>query len=642
MKIWVLTNDYPPSGFGIGKYVQHNSYMLAERGHEVTVFVRSQNGENIEKPLQNIRVIRYLENIDQVPINLDYYLKSSWIASEAIIKQIEQEGNSPDIIEVQDCMALGYFLLNRKELGDFRLQKTPIVVHLHGPRFKIVEKSRLIKNWLTDYILGLHEKSSYALASAILAPTKFIYQELKEFVNKKPRAVIPLPFRVGEQNSQSIEKEIDILYFGRFELRKGLIPLLAEISALWAKNYRYKLYLIGEDAPLNNQYSVKEYLQKKYNKYCQQGLLNFLPEQPEKEINKYIRKAKIIVIPSLYDNFPLACVEAMSFGAIVLAADTGGQKEIVGRNWQAGIFYSPEKNGDLQNKILKVFKLKPESIAQLKQQAIKRIKKICSYENIGLQKEKYFQQLIIREKQKKIFSKQCIFNNKVLLSRIIVLSEINSANLKWLKTITNSSDLFLENIVINLTKKLLKQKYKNTQIINNPEISMGEAKNLALNKSRGKYFTMISPGQVFNPDYYKKLIMVLERRKYVYGYTWQSVDNNIHAIYSPEIIKKLLPFALINKNYLIKKAVLKKIGGYDQNIAAEFSDLELFSRLIFKKYKGFCLPDIISENKNMESTTPELVLRNYEKIINKNFQKNNLNQVIENLFFELIKRKYDE
>ena len=55
MKIWFLTGEFAPDfGGGIGTYVENCAKMFAEAGDDVTVIVRSINGDKTEKAKEEI------------------------------------------------------------------------------------------------------------------------------------------------------------------------------------------------------------------------------------------------------------------------------------------------------------------------------------------------------------------------------------------------------------------------------------------------------------------------------------------------------------------------------------------------------------------------------------------------------------
>ena len=60
MKIWFLTGEFSPDfGGGIGTYVENCAKMFANAGDDVTVIVRSLNGDKVEKAEEGYRIVRF-------------------------------------------------------------------------------------------------------------------------------------------------------------------------------------------------------------------------------------------------------------------------------------------------------------------------------------------------------------------------------------------------------------------------------------------------------------------------------------------------------------------------------------------------------------------------------------------------------
>jgi glycosyltransferase involved in cell wall biosynthesis len=59
------------------------------------------------------------------------------------------------------------------------------------------------------------------------------------------------------------------------------------------------------------------------------GVVDFAGSLPPEAMHDEYARAAICVIPSRWENFPYSCLEAMSAGCAVVAADTGGLKEII-------------------------------------------------------------------------------------------------------------------------------------------------------------------------------------------------------------------------------------------------------------------------------------------------------------------------
>ena len=65
------------------------------------------------------------------------------------------------------------------------------------------------------------------------------------------------------------------------------------------------------------------------------------------DVRGLLKKADIFLIPSRWEGFGLAAVEAMNAGLPVIASDVAGLREIVGRTPPSGLLVNPEKPGEI-------------------------------------------------------------------------------------------------------------------------------------------------------------------------------------------------------------------------------------------------------------------------------------------------------
>ncbi|MGB3556044.1 MAG: glycosyltransferase, partial [Jannaschia sp.] len=69
------------------------------------------------------------------------------------------------------------------------------------------------------------------------------------------------------------------------------------------------------------------------------------------DIRPYLNEADIFVIPSLWEGFGLAAVEAMNAGLPVVASDIPGLREVVGDDGTCGILVDPNSAVEIGNAI---------------------------------------------------------------------------------------------------------------------------------------------------------------------------------------------------------------------------------------------------------------------------------------------------
>lgn len=106
-----------------------------------------------------------------------------------------------------------------------------------------------------------------------------------------------------------------VVFVGRLSREKNLLNLIKAMAGMGEK-----LTLIG-----------KGHLEKELKQLVQEkGILTkFKGRVPNEKLPQELNKAKVFVLPSLYEGCPKALLEAMSCGLLCIGADVEGIKEII-------------------------------------------------------------------------------------------------------------------------------------------------------------------------------------------------------------------------------------------------------------------------------------------------------------------------
>lgn len=549
MRILLLTSEFPPSfGGGIGMYVEKVARMLSQN-HQVTVLVRDEEN-SVEQWNDQLRIVRFKHCQGKIYQQLGYWTALAYQYHEEVLKLIEQDGVSPDIIEVQDYNALGYYLLQYKYLGHEVLRQIPIVLHLHTPTFELDRINQYSRYKFPNYWIGQMEKFCIRAADAVLSPSQFLADELQSIIPNHPIKVINLPYEDLTISDDEILGKRDfesdtILYFGRTEYRKGIGEALVSFNRLWSDGYPYKLKIIGGDTffyPKNTMYG--QFLKEKYKHRIEEGLLTFCDAIPPQDLVPEILNARGVIIPSLYENYPYTCLQSMWYGAPMIVSKSGGQSEMVAENGVNGFIFNWDEPGDLEEKLCEFGKLDVSDLKDMSQNAFQRIRHLCHVEKNARLREEFFQ-AVIEKHQTRTFD---VFpfnmddvrnsadypsypNEKGLLSIIIPYYNLGNHLMETLQSALAVDYENYEVVIINdgsndersleVLKEIEKLNLSNVRIVNIENGGLANARNVGAKAANGEFIAFLDADDLIDSTFYSRSIQVLNQYENVsFVYSW--------------------------------------------------------------------------------------------------------------------------
>lgn len=533
MKIWLLTTEFPPAfGGGIGTYCYHTSRMLAQNGHEVTIFINDGNETNPEVVITDngIRIIRFR------PGQKEFYRYLGWVAalsyefSELVELFIETEGK-PDIVECQDYLGIGYFLLQKKHTNWPLIKDIRIVTTAHTPHYICDEYNQLPTSILPDYWTGEMEWFSLTASDLVISPSKYLVNELKKYVDldSKAIAILANPYFNDSSLKTTKRDKNEVIYAGRLEYRKGVVQLLSYFKLLWDEGISLQLKLIGGDTFFYpEQQMMSDYLQKKYKKYFDNGQVLWEGKTSPEQLKNRMAKAGIIFTPSLVENFPYSVIEAMALECIVLASDSGGQSEIIQENIN-GFLFSHAAPDSFGSKLSTINQLSPKQAQQLGINARNRIDNICSYDVVYSKKMEIFEHLISQSDNRKIFpfirkphqtyknEQKTSTYEKGLISVIIPYYNMKKYIKATLESIISSSYAPIEIIIVNdgsddpSSVAILYSLEKNypINVLHKKNEGLALARNTGALHAKGEFIAFLDADDEIDSEYYGWAINIL-------------------------------------------------------------------------------------------------------------------------------------
>lgn len=298
-RVALLANEHPALGHagGVGTYTESLAAALGAAGVTVLTLVADDQGLVSEIDKSGVRVVGSWRG----PVALRP-LTAARILDDRL------GSFQPDVIEAPNWGGLGSRLNSR----------TPLVVRLSTPVMAIAASDRWRR--MTVCLHHAWEQRCVRRAALVIADSVAVGRLCAPSYGREADVVIPHPFQASNP-PLPIPNGTGILAVGRLEHRKGTDLLLAAWRQLRHIFPNWTLHLVGADRGGFGARSLDA-----YGRDCVvvHGRL------PADELASVARTCPVAVIPSRWESFGMAVLEAWNRGQVVLASDAGGLSEVVG------------------------------------------------------------------------------------------------------------------------------------------------------------------------------------------------------------------------------------------------------------------------------------------------------------------------
>ncbi len=333
MIIGLLSFEYPPeTGFGgIGTYTWYHARALARLGHQVHVLAGStsegpltthqENGVFVHRFRSSGPAMRLFRRLARFGCHWTRLrLENAWSMYQGL--KILKRRYTFDVLEMPECGAEG-FLVNS-------LQKVPTVVRFHSPAQLIMPMYDVSR---ADMVAcSALERRGIGSATALTSCSAFLAGQVRtEMDVRAPVTVISNGIDLSLFDSEPKidvagfpRDKLTILFAGRMERRKG-IHLCGAIAERILRRHNVAFVFAGEDLFGYLADVTLPALQKQEL----QGSAHYLGKLGLKETRSCMRDADILMLPSLWENCPYSCLEAMAAGRAIVSSDQGGMPELI-------------------------------------------------------------------------------------------------------------------------------------------------------------------------------------------------------------------------------------------------------------------------------------------------------------------------
>lgn len=337
MRICLISREYPPdTGFGgIATFTKHLAHGLKNLGHEVVVVALAKDRNKVvdDGGVVVHRVEGYPFSTKLGTINLlAPYSKYVLLYCTALWdKFAELHDLKPfDVVDTPELLAEGII--------PAITQVVPQVIRLYTPHSKfIAEKLHNVGPSFDHQFLAMLERIAMLQADVLTSPSndlaQFVAGDLGLPVERIQIVRNPIDTSVFTPEGElalSKSDKLRIVFIGRLEGRKGITYLVDAIPLVVAQYPNVEFVIIGDDTTTGEgMTSVLASLKKSLEASNCTKHVKFIDRISLDELPNYYRSADISVVPSVYDNSPYTCLEAMACGKPVIGTDAGGTKEYI-------------------------------------------------------------------------------------------------------------------------------------------------------------------------------------------------------------------------------------------------------------------------------------------------------------------------
>ena len=408
LKIAFLSYRSKPFSGGQGIYVKYLSKALNDLGHEIDVFsgppypdldpkiklvkIPSLGLYEKKSKFYDVNPMKLLN-----PINLFEWLSVNsggfpepYTFGKRIKKILKQNLNEYDVIH--DNQSLAYELL-------FFQKKKPLVTTIHHPISLDLAYQLQSTN---DIFLKLLMRRWHSF----LVMQKFVAKRLKKIVVPSNSSMddIKDEFRVDKNKMERVMNGIDLnVFYPDSKIRKIPFKLVTVASAdVPLKGLDYLLKALSDLAEVYSDISLSIIGEQKKGGHTERLIkklnlekrVNFFSNLTQEDLRKTYCEAELAIIPSLYEGFGFAAIEAMACGVPLISSSGGALPEVIK---DTGIIIPPKNAKEIYNSVDFLLS-SPKSAKELAEKGLQRANSKFSWTAIAKQLEKvYYKEIEIHK-----------------------------------------------------------------------------------------------------------------------------------------------------------------------------------------------------------------------------------------------------
>jgi glycosyltransferase involved in cell wall biosynthesis len=309
---------------GVANYTHRVSKALAQLGHDVHVITLSTKNDD-EFDYEGVMVHRVMPRLGWYRFNrlIGNSLTTTlhWLNfSTQTYRKLKQLHRR-----------LPFHLIQYPNYSPCGLFSIPLLRAAHVVRASSYQPSwndaAGVKRDFDSTVAELLESLQYKLARNIHAPSRALQQKLRD------ARLLRTPFYLETRTldstvyDQFLRDRKYVLFFGRFQLHKGFHVLAHALPRFLSHCSDAHVALVGRDMETALAPSMAAFARAQCNGFGER--LVIIEKLPHSQLYPVIAGAQLVVLPSLIDNLPNACLEAMGLGKVVIGTDGASFEELI-------------------------------------------------------------------------------------------------------------------------------------------------------------------------------------------------------------------------------------------------------------------------------------------------------------------------
>lgn len=365
---------------GMPGYVYKISDLLQRQGHKVEIVAGSSNNRRWVYKGVKVYNAQWYGTMQGTKTDIVSGIFRRECAIQKILHEIDEK-DPIDIVQYAGWSGVG-FLHSLKCPSVLRLSTYSKVQYTQHEVFK--------KN---VGIYSFWERMSGRRADGVIAPGELLGREFGKDISRKV-IIMETPFskNVMEDNSfyeANLKNVKYMMFYGVASKDKGFETIGDMLVKFFAINSEMSFVFAGWDVKTENGSAVQK-MKGKLGKNAKRVI--YLGLLPQEQLYPVVRHADFVLLPSLIDNLPNACLEALSLDKIVVGTYNTSLEQMIcdGEN---GFLSLPGDSDSLNDAVIKASSLSVDQKREMSEKNKKILKKYTP--EVSVKKlENYYNMLI--------------------------------------------------------------------------------------------------------------------------------------------------------------------------------------------------------------------------------------------------------